>query len=337
MENHITTEVTHYKGKIYAWDVVNEPFDDNNPSMPRQDVFFNAFGGTGYIADALKTAHAADPNAKLYINDYNIELPGSKQDAMFNLASSLKSAGVPLDGIGFESHFVLGQVTSASVLETSMARFTALGLNVAITELDDRIQLPASSANLAQQANEFGFVVTACLKTSGCPGVTQWAVGDADSWVPGAFSGQGAATMFDSNYQPKPAFNTVLSILNGGGGGTNPPPTTTMNPPPTTTGGGGGGSCTATYATTGTWNTGFQAQVTVKAGSSAISSWTVTWTLASGQTITQLWNGALTTSGSNITVKNLSYNGSLAAGASTTFGYTANGTANSPTLKCTSP
>jgi cellulase/cellobiase CelA1 len=85
------------------------------------------------------------------------------------------------------------------------------------------------------------------------------------------------------------------------------------------------------------WPGGFQAGITVTAGSSAISSWTLKWTLASGQTITQLWNGALTTSGTSVTVTNLSYNGSIAAGGNTTLGFVANGSPSTPTITCTSP
>jgi endo-1,4-beta-xylanase len=217
METHITTEATHYKGKCYAWDVVNEPF--NSDGSFQQDVFFNAMG-SGYIADALRTAHAADPNAKLYLNDFNIEGENAKSNAMFSLAQSLLAQGVPLNGIGFESHFILGQVPSD--MQANMQRFANLGLDVAVTELDDRITLPASSANLQQQATEFSEVVQDCLNVSRCVGVTQWAVGDADSWVPGTFSGQGAATMFDQNYNPKPAFTSVqntLAAAGGGGGG----------------------------------------------------------------------------------------------------------------------
>ena len=110
----------------------------------------------------------------------------------------------------------------------------------------------------------------------------------------------------------------------GSGGPTTGGPTT----------GGPTGSCTATYTTVNSYPGGFQGSVTVKAGTSAITSWTVTWTLASGQSITQLWSGALTTSGSNVTVKNLSYNGSLAAGATTTFGFNGAGTASTPTVSC---
>ncbi len=218
MEAHITTEVTHYAGKVYSWDVVNEPFNDDGTY--RQDVFYNAFGGPGYIADALRTAHAADPSAKLYLNDYNIEGTGAKSNAMYSLVQSLIAQGVPINGVGFESHFILGQVPST--MQANMARFAALGIDVAVTELDDRIQLPATSANLTQQASDFAAVVNACLAVSRCVGVTQWGVGDADSWIPGAFSGFGAATMYDNNYQPKPAYTATLTALGGsGGGGTN--------------------------------------------------------------------------------------------------------------------
>ena len=118
MESHITTEATHYKGECYAWDVVNEPF--NGDGSFGQDAFFNAMG-SGYIADALRTAHAADPNAKLYLNDYNIEGMNAKSNAMFSLAQSLLAQGVPLNGIGFESHFILGQVPSD--MQANMQRF----------------------------------------------------------------------------------------------------------------------------------------------------------------------------------------------------------------------
>ena len=212
METHITTEATHYKGDCYAWDVVNEPFNSDGSFEP--DAFYNAMG-SGYIADALRTAHAADPNAKLYLNDYNIEGENAKSNAMFSLAQSLLAQGVPLNGIGFESHFILGQVPSD--MQANMQRFANLGLDVAVTELDDRITLPATSANLTQQATDFSTVVKDCLGVSRCVGVTQWAVGDADSWVPGTFSGQGAATMFDQNYSPKPAFTAVQSTLAAAG------------------------------------------------------------------------------------------------------------------------
>lgn len=110
-------------------------------------------------------------------------------------------------------------------------------------------------------------------------------------------------------------------------------PTTDMSPStPAAT-----GTCAATYAITNSYQGGFQAEVTVKAGTTAITSWTVTWTLASDQSISQLWNGTLTTSGSTATVKSMSYNGALAANASTTFGFQATGTASTPTLTCTSP
>jgi endo-1,4-beta-xylanase len=217
MESHITTEVSHYKGQIYAWDVVNEPFNGDGSFV--NDVFYQAMG-SGYIADALRTAHAADPSAQLYLNDYSIEGENAKSDAMYSLVQSLLAQGVPINGVGFESHFILGQVPSSML--ANMQRFAALGVNVAVTELDDRIQLPATTADLTQQATDYATVVSDCLQVSRCVGVSQWGVGDADSWIPGTFPGYGAATMYDQNYQPKPAYSAALSALGGSssGGGT---------------------------------------------------------------------------------------------------------------------
>jgi endo-1,4-beta-xylanase len=218
MEAHITTEVNHYKGKIYAWDVINEPF--NEDGSLRQDAFYNAMG-TGYLADAIRTAHAADPSAVLYINDYNIEGENAKSNALYSLAQSMLAQGVPLGGIGLESHFIVGQVPSSML--ANMQRFAALGLDVAVTELDDRVNLPANSGSLQQQATDYATVIKDCLAVTRCPGVSQWGVGDADSWIPGTFPGQGAATMYDNNYQPKPAYNSTATALggsSGGGGGT---------------------------------------------------------------------------------------------------------------------
>jgi endo-1,4-beta-xylanase len=217
MEAHITTEVSHYKGKIYAWDVVNEPF--NEDGSLRQDAFAKAMG-SGYIADALRAAHAADPSARLYLNDYNIEGENAKSNGMYALAQQLLAQGVPLGGIGLESHFIVGQVPSD--MQANMQRFANLGLDVAVTELDDRIQTPASSANLQQQATDYGRVVSDCLAVSRCVGISQWGVDDAHSWIPGTFPGWGAATMYDNNDQPKPAYNATVTALGGsnsGGGG----------------------------------------------------------------------------------------------------------------------
>jgi cellulase/cellobiase CelA1 len=109
-----------------------------------------------------------------------------------------------------------------------------------------------------------------------------------------------------------------------------PTPTITPTPPP-------GGACTATYRTVNSWSGGYQGEVTVTAGSAPINGWTVRWNLGSGQAVTQVWNGTLSTSGSAVTVTNASYNGSLGASASTTFGFLANGTPSTPTATCTSP
>jgi endo-1,4-beta-xylanase len=208
MERHITAEVSHYAGQLYAWDVVNEPFNEDGSF--RTTPFLTAMG-PGYIADALRTARAADRKAKLYLNDFNIEGIGPKSDAMYALAKSLKEHHVPLDGVGIQGHLILGQVPAT--MRANIARFAALGLDVAITELDIRMPLPVTDAKLAQQADDYAAVVSSCTGVRRCVGITQWGVGDFDSWIPPFFPGQGAALPFDENYQPKPAFTAVAHVF----------------------------------------------------------------------------------------------------------------------------
>jgi endo-1,4-beta-xylanase len=320
MENHITMEATHFKGEVYAWDVVNEPFDDSGNL--RTDVFYQAMG-SGYIADALRTAHAADPGAKLYLNDYNIEGSGAKSDAMYNLVSSLKQQGVPIDGVGFESHLILGQVPAG--MQSNLARFAALGVDVAITELDIRMSTPSNATTLAQQANDYRTVVNACLAVSRCVGITVWGVTDKYSWIPSTFSGQGAALLFDENYAAKPAFTAVLQALGGSTSSPSPSvspsvsPSPSATPSPTTTAATG---CRVTYAVQNQWNVGFTASVTIaNTGTAPINGWTLAFAFAAGQTITQGWSATWSQSGGQVTATSLSWNANLAPGTSTVIGF----------------
>jgi endo-1,4-beta-xylanase len=327
MENHITNEVTHYKGKVFAWDVVNEPFNDDGTY--RTDVFYNAMG-SGYIADALRTARAADPTVKLYINDYNIDGAGAKADAMYNLAQSLKSQGVPLDGIGFQGHLAT-QYGFPTNMQANLQRFAALGLDVAITELDVRMVLPEDATKDATQDQYYTNVVSACLNVARCVGITIWDYTDKYSWVPSTFSGQGAALPWDANLAKKPhLYNAITAAL---GGTSTPPPPSSAPPssaapssaPPSSappSSAAPGGACHITYSVQSQWNTGFVTQITLaNTSSTAISGWTLKWTFAAGQTVSNGWNGVFAQSGGNVTVTNASYNGSIAAGGSTSLGF----------------
>jgi endo-1,4-beta-xylanase len=184
LQNHISTEVGRYKGEITAWDVVNEPF--NEDGTYRSTLWYNGLGAN-YIAQALTWAHAADPAAKLYINDYNVEGVNAKSTALYNLVKSLKAAGVPVDGVGLQAHLILGQVPAT--LQQNIQRFADLGVDVAITELDVRMALPADSTKLAQQKADFKSVMAACVAVARCVNVTVWGFTDSDSWVDRHFPG----------------------------------------------------------------------------------------------------------------------------------------------------
>ncbi|KXN86049.1 Endo-1,4-beta-xylanase [Leucoagaricus sp. SymC.cos] len=199
VDTHCNTLVSHYTD---SWDVINEPFNDDGTF--RQSVFFEKTG-TAYIATALRAARRADADTKLYINDFNIEGTGAKSTAMANLVSSLKDQDVPINGIGVQAHLIVGEVPTT--LKQNLQNFANLGVEVAITELDIRMTLPATDALLAQQQRDYQTVIEACKAVSACVGVTVWDWTDKYSWVPGAFAGQGAACPWD-----EASLYTLLSV-----------------------------------------------------------------------------------------------------------------------------
>ncbi|WUW17857.1 endo-1,4-beta-xylanase [Streptomyces sp. NBC_01465] len=201
MNNHITTEMNHYKGKIYAWDVVNEAFADGGSGQHRSSVFQNVLGN-GFIEDAFRTARATDSSAKLCYNDYNIEnWTDAKTQGVYNMVKDFRARGVPIDCVGFQSHFGAGGPPSS--FQTTLSNFAALGVDVQSTELDIAQASPTAYAN----------TVKACMNVARCTGITTWGIRDSDSWRTGE-----NPLLFDNNGNKKSAYDATLSALGGGTG-----------------------------------------------------------------------------------------------------------------------
>ncbi|KKA28043.1 hypothetical protein TD95_001559 [Thielaviopsis punctulata] len=221
MKAHIVTEMTHFKGKCYAWDVVNEALNEDGTF--RENVFYKAIGQS-YIPAAFGYAATADPAAKLYYNDYNIETAGAKATAAAGIVKMIKQYGHTIHGVGLQGHLTVGQVASEESYASTLQSYVAAGAEeVAYTELDIRFtKLPASAEGLAQQGNDFATVVKACLSVKQCIGVTIWDWTDKYSWIPATFPGSGEALLFDDNFNPKPAYTSVSSVLAAAATGTVP-------------------------------------------------------------------------------------------------------------------
>lgn len=336
MDDHISTTMGRFAGQIDTWDVVNEPIGDD--AQLRDSVFQQTLG-EDYIAQSLHMARAADPSADLYINDYSIDGINAKSDAYYDLAVDLLAQGAPLDGIGLQAHLIVGQVPAT--MRDNIQRFVDLGLDVRITELDVRMNTPASQADLQQQAGDYGEVVSMCLDVDGCTGVTVWGVTDAYSWVPDHFEGEGAALPVDEYYEPKSAYRAIHEALGGDGSQepTDPPteePTEEPTDPPTEEPTTPDGDCEADYSVISEWQNGFQAEVTVTAGAD-LTGWTVSWSFDHAEQIDRGWNATVSASGSAVTATNAPHNGEIAAGQSTSFGFTGThtGAVSSPELVCT--
>jgi endo-1,4-beta-xylanase len=207
MREHIRAVVDHYSEDVGVWDVVNEPISDRGHLRP--SVFARRLG-PGFIADALRTARAADRDAKLYVNEIGADGINPKSNRLYELVRGLKARGVPIDGVGFQAHASLQGLAPDFV--SNLRRFRALGLDVAITEADVALPVPAGAADLRKQAEIYAQIVRACL-TVGCASLTFWGFTDGRSWISETQAGFGAATLLDDQLRPKPAFGAVQSAL----------------------------------------------------------------------------------------------------------------------------
>lgn len=220
---HIQTVSRHYAGKVFAWDVVNEAFDEQGHL--KHTLWYDQPGigmagqGTKYIEQAFRWAHAADPHALLFYNDFNVADINAKSTAMYEMVRDFRRRGVPINGVGLQMHHSNLNPASLATLQANLARFAALGVQIHITEMD--VALPVSAPgqllhpeDLQRQAAIYRTVAAACAAQPACTAFQTWGITDRYSWIPGYTHGKkGDALMFDRHYQPKPAWHAVLQGL----------------------------------------------------------------------------------------------------------------------------
>lgn len=214
LKNHIFNVVKKYKGRIREWDVCNEVLDDDQ-SIVRTDPtayklrpsIWSTYIGEEFIDSAFVWAHQADPQAKLYINDYGVEFAGNtKTEAYYNLVKRLKDSGLPIDGCGLQCHLTTGELDTLK-LEKNIQRYATLGLDCIITELDIALADPSAADALEIQAKEYGAITRVFLRNNNCPSMIVWGISDNHSWR------QNQPLLYNSSLQAKPAYYNVHAQL----------------------------------------------------------------------------------------------------------------------------
>jgi endo-1,4-beta-xylanase len=210
VERHIMTVGEYFRGRVDAWDVVNEAVTDDGSGL--RDTVFRQRLGDGYIANAFRLARRADPGARLFYNDYGGEGLNAKSNRIYDLLRALLAEGVPIDGVGLQMHISATNRPSDGAIAANIQRLAALGLTVHISEMDVKIgDAPGSQAmRLELQRAAYRDVVRICVQEPKCEAVTFWGFTDAHTWLRGE-----SPLLFDALYQPKPAYFGVLEALGG--------------------------------------------------------------------------------------------------------------------------
>jgi len=209
LEDHIKTVVSHFKGKVKIWDVVNEAVSDTGTY--RQTIWYKTIGPE-YIEKAFIWAREVDPEAILIYNDYNIETINPKSNFTYQLIKELKENDVPIDGVGFQMHIDINGVNYES-FRNNLKRFADLGLKIYITEMDVRIPKNATHQDLQKQAEIYAKIFEICLENPAVQAIQLWGFTDKYSWVPGFFTGYDHPLIFDRDYNPKPAYFAIKEVL----------------------------------------------------------------------------------------------------------------------------
>lgn len=212
LREHIHTVVGHYRGKVVAWDVVNEAFDEQGTL---RDTIWLRHIGPQYIALAFQWAHEANPQAKLFYNDYGAEGLSPKSEAVYQMVQGLLKEGIPIHGVGLQMHIALNTAPATSEVVANMQRLGALGLEMHITEMDVRIAENNTLQGLKQQAEIYGDMLGVCLSAANCKAFVVWGLTDRYSWIPQYFGVADAPLPFDENFQPKPAYYALMDVLKG--------------------------------------------------------------------------------------------------------------------------
>lgn len=207
---HIATVAGRYRGQIAAWDVVNEAL--GNDGSWRDTIWYKTIGPE-YVDLAFRWAREADPQARLFYNDYDCEGLGSKSDAVYELVKGLRQRGVPIDGVGLHMHVRIDASPEPAEVAANLQRLAALGLEVHITEMDVRIDGAVTEGKLARQASIYKDMLRVCLAAENCRAFVLWGFTDRHSWIPSYFRGWGAALPFDEAYRPKPAYRALMEAL----------------------------------------------------------------------------------------------------------------------------
>lgn len=212
LRDHIMTVVARYRGRVIAWDVVNEAITEDG--QLRDNIWLRGIGPE-YIDYAFQWAREADPNALLFYNDFNGEGLNTKSDAIYQLVQGLVQRGVPIDGVGMQMHISIGDPPPMEDVAANMYRIAELGLQVQITEMDVKIQdgQGTEQERFMQQAQLYSEVTRVCLAVEACTALGLWGFTDEHTWIPEYTGHDDAPLVFDRSYQPKPAYHALQVAL----------------------------------------------------------------------------------------------------------------------------